>query len=102
MKLHLQPKGGGKHLLCKVVAGRSESSGGYDDVRTGLCDIDRLCQPFRVVANDGMVKHIYSQLREIYGNISGIGVRGVSEQQLRANGKDLRAKRFFHGIAPFK
>ena len=89
----------GKDLLCEVVTGGAEAAGRDDDVRAALSRLNTLTQPLRVIADDGVVLHVYADLREHLGNVPRVGIRHVAEQQLSADGDYLSIVALTHGPA---
>ena len=82
-------EGLGQSHLGQVVAGRTQTAGGDDDIRTGPGNVHRLADPLRVVPHHGVVKDVDAQLGQALGDHLGVGVCNVAQQQFRADGDEF-------------
>ena len=76
-------------LLGQVVVGGAKTAGGDDDIRPLPGDVQRFLQPPGVVPHHGVPEDIDPQARQGFGQLLGVGVGDVAEEQLGAHGDDL-------------
>ena len=82
-------KGGADGLLRQVVVGGAQAAGGDDDIRPPAGDVQGLTQPLRVIPHHRVPKDVDAYGGQGLGDVPGIGVDDVAEEQLRAHGDDL-------------
>ena len=76
-------------LLGQVVIGRPQAAGGDENIRPAAGNIQSLLQPDGVVAHHSVPEDIDAQGGEALGNLLGIGVGDVSQQQFGADGNNF-------------
>ena len=76
-------------LLRQVIIGGPQAAGGDDDVRPLPGNVQSLLQPLGVISYHGVPEDIDSHGGKGLGDVSGIGVDDVAEEQLRAHGDQL-------------
>ena len=91
----LKTKGLRQDLLCQIVTGGAQSAGGDDDIRPLLCHLHAV-QPPGIIPHYGVVAHIDADLGKHFGDIPGVGVGHMAQQQLRAHGEDFGVVGFIH------
>ena len=80
-------------LLGQVVIGGTQASGGEDDVRPLPGNFQSLSQPGGIVPHHGVPEHVDAHAAQGLGQLLGVGVDNVAEEQLRAHGDDLSGMR---------
>ena len=96
----LKAEGARRYHLCQIVACRAKAARGDDYIRALLCNLDAAFKPFGVVAHDRVIAHVYSYLRQQLGYIARIGIRHMSQQQLRPDGDYFSIIASRHFIPP--
>ena len=86
----LFPKRLGQDVFGQVVTGGAQAAGGDDDVSTVLCLADYALETSRIVTDNGLVEYIDAQLGQTLRDQLCIGVHDVAQQDLCADGDDLR------------
>ena len=74
----LEPEALCKRLLCKIIAGRAESAGGDNYIRSAFRRLDAVGKALGIIAHNGVVLYIYAYLREHERNVTRVGIRGVT------------------------
>ena len=82
-------KGLADGLLGQVVIGGPQAAGGDDDVRPLPGDVQSVFQALGVVAHHRVPEDVDADGGQGLGDVPGIGVDDVAEEQLRAHGDDL-------------
>ena len=78
-----------QNLLGQVVTGRSQAACRDDDIRTGFCDLHTGTEPFGVVPYYGVILDVDPDTRKHLGDIPRVGVRNMSQKDLRSHGDDF-------------
>ena len=76
-------------LLGQVVIGGAQAAGGDDDVGPLPGDVQSVFQALGVVAHDGVPEDVDADGGQGLGDVPGVGVDDVAEEQLRAHGDDF-------------
>ena len=84
-----QAEGLGEDLLGQIVAGGAEAAGGDDHIGSLPGNGHAVAQTLRIIPHHGMIAHVHPDLREHFGDIAGVGIRDMPEQQFRPDGEDL-------------
>ena len=89
----LQPQDLGDGLLGEVVQGGAKAARGDHEIAAGEGLDQALPEALGVVAHGGHVLEVDAKLGKLSGEEGGVGVDGVPEEQLGADGDDFS----FHG-----
>ena len=79
-------------ILYQVKFTDGDAARGDDQVRAGERSLDRLLTASQVVAHGRHVQTVDPQIREAAGQVLGIGVEDLAQQQLGPDGKDFRSQ----------
>ncbi len=88
--VHLLAQGEGDRLTRQVVLGGAEAAGDEDEVGPLAGAADGLGQAAQVVAHLGDVVQVDAQRGQAGGQVLGVGVQYIAEEDLGAHGDDLR------------
>ena len=90
-QLHVEREG--EPVAGDIVLRRTQAAGRDHHVRTRQREPERVGDPLDVVAHRLMVHHVDADLGELLRDPLRVGVRDLTEQDLRADPDDLRPHR---------